>query len=367
MPMDSKSEFDTNLIKKLTVLQTSSNRNPDKATTGRAAFLREAQELAGAVTPLEKWRHNGWMYTLQTIFVICRKEHSPMFNTIATIILIISLVLGGGGVTVAAAQGSQPDQPLYDVKLWSEDFRLSLAADPQTQFRLSLDFANKRSEEILKLLQAGSIPTDVVQNRYQNQIENAIQFAMNLQDDQAIQALQQIQVRMHTQQQAFLQAQTDGSPNAESMLTQTRRMIQERLKWIEDGLSNPAQLREILRQRDRLRQVELKNSVTPTEQNTQMAPGTGGGNPWTTGTPTPGSGYGPGECVNCTPTGNGQDGNPWTTGTPTPGSGYGPGPDPTRTCTPGSGDGAGSQPTQPQPGQSTQAGSHPTAIPGGNH
>jgi len=362
--MNSKNELDPRLVKKLAVLEAIPGRNPEKASQGRAAFLQAAQELAGAVTPPQKRRHNGWMHAIQSIFVIHRKEQSPMLSTLATLLLIVSLVLGGGGATVAAAQSSQPDQPLYGVKVLSEDVRLGLSAGPKSEYQLALEFANRRAGEIQKMLQAGSVPPESVQARYQNQVEQTIQYALNLPDDQAIQALEQIHTRLQNQQQAFLEIQANASPNAKAALIRSRQMLQERLQWVEEGLTDPTQLRDQLRLRDRQQKQGIQSSATPSEQATQESPGTGGGNPWTTGTPTPGSGYGPGpgtgDCGNCTPTADGQGGNPWTTGTPTPGSGYGPGPgpDPTRTCTPGSG--PGPQPTQPRNNQPTQAGPQPT-------
>ncbi|MDD5371209.1 MAG: hypothetical protein PHQ40_19170 [Anaerolineaceae bacterium] len=111
---------------------------------------------------------------------------------------------------------------------------------------------------------------------------------------------------------------------------------------------------------------------------TQAVPLTRSGNPWTTGVPTQGSGYGPGmgpsECEAITPAPSGQGNSPWTTGTPTPGSGYGLDPelDPMRTCTPSSGNGPGPRLTQsgPLPTQGARAtsmagGHQPTTAPGG--
>lgn len=364
--MNPKSEIDPELMQKLMLLHEVPVRNLGREESGLAAFLQEAQESAGAVTPSNKLRHNRWMHALQSIFVVQRKEQSPMFSTLATILLITSLILGGGGATIAAAQSSQPDQPLYSLKVISEDARINLAADPQSEYQLALEFASRRAEEMKAMLQAGSIPPEAVQARYQNQVEQAIQFAMNLPANQAVKALDQIQTRLQTQQQTFLQVQANESPRVNAILEQTRQMLQEHLRLVELGLTDPSLLRDQLRLRDQDRKQDRLSSSTPEGQATQVLPGSSSGNPWTTGTPTPGSGYGPGkgtgDCENCTPTLGGQGNNPWTTGTPTPGSGYGPGPgpDPTRTCTPGSSNGPGPQATQSQNNQPTQAGPQPT-------
>lgn len=324
-----------------------------------------------------------------------------MFTTLATIVIIVSIISGEGGITVAATQNSQPEQPLYGLKVLSEDVRFNLSTDPQLEYKLALEFSNQRAEEIQTMLQAGSIPPEAVQVRYQNQVEQSIQYAMSLPDDQAVQALEQIRTQLRLQQQAFLQVHIKGSPQVEAILLQTRQMLQERLQWVENGLTDPIQLRDQLQTRDQQRKQDRQSSATPGSQATQASPGAGSGNPWATGTPTPGSGYGPGkgtgDCENCTPTNTGQGGNPWAMGTPTPGSGYGPGkgdgscenctptisgqggnpqatgtptpgsgygpgpgPDPTQACTPGSGNGYGPRPTQPQGNQPTQAGPQPT-------
>jgi len=364
--MNPNEQVDPEMAAMLDVLRSVTPRNIEDGKYGRAAFLREAADVAEAVSKSKKRRPNGWMYTLQSIFTIPRKEHSPMFSSLATIMIIVSLVLGGSGATVVAAQNSQPDQALYSLKVLSEDVRLGLASDLQTEYQLTLEFANRRAEEIQSMLLAGNIPPEAVQARYQNQVEQAIQFALSLPNGQALQALEQIKVRLQTQQQALHQVKMSDSPNAIPFLTQTQQMLQERLQWLDEGLIDPQKLRDQLRQRTQQRQQDQQTPGTPAAKFTEVMPGTGGGNPWTTGTPTPGSGYGPGpgtgDCITCTPVGNGESHNPWTTGTPTPGSGYGPGPGPdsTRTCTPGSGGGSGPQSTQPVNNQPTQAGPQPT-------
>ncbi len=363
--MDPNNELDPRLRNKLTGLQTVADRNPQKALQGRAKFMQSAQDWAESVTPSEKRRHNGWNFL--SLFFIRRKEQNPMFSTLATILLVVSLVVGGGGATLVSAQSSQPDQPLYSVKLWSEDFRLGVTTNPQAQVELVLDFANRRVAEIQTALEAGDELSQEVQSRYQNEVEQAIRYALNLPDDQALLALAQIHTQLQLHEQDLAQVQMNGSPPAEAVLSQTRLMLQERLVWVADGLADPAQLRDQLRQRDQQSNPNLQNTATQTVQDTQTTSETGSGNPWVIGTPTPGSGYGPGSCVDCTPVGEGS--NPWTTGTPTPGSGYGPGPgvDVTRTCTPGSQSGSGPQPTQAQNQpttagpQSTQPQSQPTA------
>lgn len=283
-----------------------------------------------------------------------------MFGAVATIILIVSLLFGGGGATLAMAQSSLPDQPLYGVKTAVEAIRMDLTANPDSRLELALKFADQRAEEIQKMVKANNVPPESVQARYQQQLEFAIQTALMLQADPSMVALKKVQTRLELHLQAFNQLGSGVDGSCAAVLARVRSMLQERLAWVETGADDPLKLQEQLRQRERDPQP-AQPSAAPGGTGSQTPPGTGGGNPWTTGTPTPGSGYGPGpgtgDCTTCTPQSTGQGGNPWTTGTPTPGSGYGAPP----TDDPGAGGGNGAT-AQPQP---TSAGPGP-GDPGGS-
>lgn len=286
-----------------------------------------------------------------------------MFGTVATIILIVSLLFGGGGATLAMAQSSLPDQPLYGVKTAVENFRMDLTGNPDSQVELALKFADQRAEEIQKMVKANNLPPESVQARYQQQLEFAIQAALKMQADPAVVALKKVQTRLEMHLQAFDQLGPNVDAPCADVLARVRTMLQERLGWAKTGADDPLKLQEQLRQRERNPQ-SAQPSAAPGGPGSQTPPGTGGGNPWTTGTPTPGSGYGPGpgtgDCITCTPQGTSQGGNPWTTGTPTPGSGYGAPP----SGTPGSGNG-GMNPTANIQPTGSGSGPQPSAAPGG--
>jgi len=409
--MNPNDKPDPRLIEKIHLLDDLPERDSQRASQGRAAFLASAQEMAEsakiagasakipAVSPAPERRHKGWMQTIQSLLMIRRKEQPPMFTALSSLLIILALALGGSGAAVAAAQSSQPDDLLYGLKLTSENMRMEMEGDPADAYQLALAFAERRALEIQTMLQAGGVPPQPVQARYQAQVEQAIQLALNQPDDQAVQALEQIKLRLQTQEQAMQMIHAGGLPDVEAALVRTRAMVQERLQWVEAGLIDPVQLREMLRLRyaggetnpgaPGLGGVGPGNpwtTGTPLgEPPGSPAPGSGSGsrpgpgtaecpdctpvqdghnnqNPWTTGTPVPGSGYGPGpgegECAECTPVQDGHNSqNPWTTGVPTPGSGYGPGDGECEDCTPGAGPGPQPTPVPPQP---TQAGPQPT-------
>lgn len=233
-----------------------------------------------------------------------------MISVFTSIIIALSLIFGSGVATVAAAQSSQPNQFLYNVKLLSEESLLNLTSNPESQFNLALDYVSRRAGEIQTLLTAGQVPSEEVQALYQNQIEQATRLAVGLPEDKAIQALEQIQTRLQTQLQEFAQNRTNASPEATAAMTQTQLMLQERVQLLETGQINLAQLRNQIRLQEQLNKPGQFATGEATAQGTHIAPGSGGGNPWTTGTPTPGSSYGPGSDTGLGSQGTQQQGQP---------------------------------------------------------
>jgi hypothetical protein len=362
-------EINAELNNRLGILRDQPARNPQRAARGKAAFLAECKEMQKSfdlsISQSAQPRHTHWMYILQSIFSGFRKEKSPMFGALSTIFLIVSIVLGGSGITVAAAQTSLPDQVLYPVKTWSEDVRAVVTGSSQAQLELALEYTNRRIEEIQKLIQTGKVPPKTIQTRMQEEIDQALRLAAGQPDQDAVQSLALISEQLQEHEQSLIHLGPQANVQAGAILEQVSMVVRDRLQLCDQGIQDPAALRQQLRDRDRLQDSEATPSVTKT---------TGVGNPWTTGTPTPGSSYGPGPnggnngnppWTTSTPSsgnrygpeprdGNGGN-NPWTTGTPTPGSGYGPGPQ-TGTAQPENGNG-GNDGSGPDSGNGNGGGS----------
>ncbi len=382
--MNPSDSYDLQVVQQLEMLKSVTPRDAQRARAGRAAFLQEARELARDVSAPTEMRPIGWKQKILSMFST-RKERSPMFTTLTTLILALTLIFGGGGITLASAQNSLPNQPLYNLKLWSEALRLNLAADPQAAWQLTQSFANRRAAETQAILASGQTPSQAIQERYQNQVEQVIRLAAGLPGDQALRALEQTRQQLRLQEQALSQLQLQNDPLAEAARERVQRMLQERLNWVEAGIErqqkrfgSPAQAPG-----DPVQPTATANPTGDETPNGALPAGAAtldAGNPWTSGTPTPGSGYGPGpgdgSCETCTP--NSDANNPWTIGTPTPGSSYGPGPNPTQgeaggnrktqqpepTQSPAKTQAPQSNPTQSQP-QSTPKGPGPQKTPGG--
>lgn len=386
--MNPQEPLDAELQEKLNRLEAFPERKPENAARGKAAFLQAAQELP--VTSQPDRRHSSWMHANQIPSMTFKKERKPMFGTLATLMLILTLVFGGGGATVAASQGSQPADLLYGVKLAAEDVQLGLTADPRAEYQLALEFAGRRVLEIQQTLQGGSDLPAAVQTRYQDQVQQAIRLASNLPLDQARLALEQILARLQTQKQSLEQVQANGSPKAEAALQQARQTLQQHLQLVEQCLADPLQCG--LRQNPENTRIPGTGMPTPMGSGTpgprvERTPGPGAYPPPGTGpgpmpTPsasgTPGAGPGPRPTPNGSATpepgsgpGPGPGPMPTPNGSATPGTGPGPGPMPTpnSSATPGTGPGPGPMPTpngSPTPGTGPGPGPGPMPTPNGS-
>ena len=122
-------------------------RNPQQATRGRKSFLSEAAKYRQAVSLPIYMRQKKWT------FLVNRKERFAM-NALVSLILAGALIFGGGA-TAVAAQDDLPNQPLYPVKLMTENATLALTGDPQLQANLLMNMAQTRVEEMAGLAEQG--------------------------------------------------------------------------------------------------------------------------------------------------------------------------------------------------------------------
>lgn len=212
-------EFDPQLIERLQRLKNVPARNPHAEARGRARFLAEAAALqarpARSPAPL---RRLAWRFALLLAFL---------------------LFFGGSIGTALAAQDALPGHPLYPLKLAIEDGRIALAADPQRQIDLLLEFGDRRIQEMNQLAAQGQIPPAKTAIRFEEHLRQALQIAATMDEPAMFAALQRIRIRLELQERAL--SASEG--NASAILQQTRLMIQAWLGEIDESLSNPEQFR----------------------------------------------------------------------------------------------------------------------------
>ena len=221
--------IDPRLFDLLEELKPVASRDSHTAARGRTQFLTEAVSLR------EKQRHSGW-----TVFPF--KEKFAMKLIVST--LVIVGLLFGGGATVSAAQDDLPNQPLYPVKLMSEDVQLWFVSDPVHKVNMLIEQAQTRIQEMETLAAQGTIPPQDIAVRAQERIQRALQIVAQLDPAAQIPVLQQIQTRLQTQDQQMLHLEQGMCTECVPVLQQTHQMLQLQLREVENGLGDPNALQD---------------------------------------------------------------------------------------------------------------------------
>jgi hypothetical protein len=315
-------------------------RHPQVAARGRENFLKQAAVFRQAVSGEADLRHNRGISTIFPLFQ--RKERFPMFKTLIAVVLSVMVLFAVPGVTVAAAQGSLPDQALYPLKTWSEDAYLSITESSQTRVQVLLDFSDRRVVEMTRLLAAGHFIPETVQTRLQNELDMLLELAAGMDDVQAQKQLMIIVQRAETQLQTMTMLLSGAPDTAAPLLSRAHARLQQQVQLAAMGESDMPGFRMQVRQRFQ----SGGGSGTPMpgpdgnrQGSTQMSPtnmpgpsGSGSGNGYGPGsgmhqsTPVPGSTQLPGMPGSTQPSGMpGMKGSctPSPDCTPQPGSGTG--------------------------------------------
>ena len=249
-------------------------RNPRVAALGKENFLAQARSTSLPVSKSTDVRHTGWIYSIRQL--IRNKEYSPMYVTLTSIVVFLSLMLGGTGATVYAAQDSLPNQLLYGVKTFSEDLATSLSLRNHQRMQLELEYANRRVAEMTSLALRGINPPEPTLVRLEMHLDRVIELVASAGEGDMIKALLQVRARLEQQIRSL-----NGAPQVGPVMTQAMEAIQTRLHWVELGLGEPNAFREQVRVRNQFQQLpELGESYGPgPDPNPEQEPGEGGYGP----------------------------------------------------------------------------------------
>jgi hypothetical protein len=257
-----KRPSDWDLVEALGTLKEVPARDPVKIKAGKDTFMFEAAKLRKNVSLHQKSRHTGWNPNL-----FSRKEPLKM-TTFGTIILAISLILGGSGITAVSAQGSLPDSALYPVKLLTEDIQFGLTTDPLAKWELSVHSSEQRLTEIRMMLANGAIPSEPVLQRLETRLTQTLQLASSLGEPLATQALAQTRARLETQTQLMLQTQV-ATPQGQAVMARVQEMIEECIRQAQTGQEDPLQLQQQIQQQLQ-EQQQIQQQLQEQQQNQQQ-------------------------------------------------------------------------------------------------
>jgi uncharacterized membrane protein YgcG len=205
-------------------------------------------------------------------------QSRPLVKALLAIFIVVIIVLAGSSATVLAAQDSLPGDQLYPVKTWSEKLRYALTFSTQAKLNLTLDYTNTRLEEISSLVAQGRTITDQTSDQYQQQLNNALELATQMNDTQMQAALQQIMVQAG-KQELIVQGLIDQlPPQAQPAMLRLQERLTAQIQWSTLGEADPKTFRMELQER-------LKRQLEPNGASGSEQPGTGPGSPGSTPMP----------------------------------------------------------------------------------
>jgi len=117
-----------------------------------------AVNRSAAIQPRTEFKARARYEFHSALQEVASRKSRPFFARLprwATAVTIIAIVLLAGGGTMAAASHTMPDNPLYSVKLASEQVQLTLTPSDINKAELCAQFADRRVEEIIYMANKG--------------------------------------------------------------------------------------------------------------------------------------------------------------------------------------------------------------------
>ena len=244
--------------------------DPQVAESEKARFLLQAESLRQAVPPGSAREDTLKERGILTGYL--RKRPLPLFKGLVAIIVAL-IFLVGSSLTVYAAQASLPGEGLYPIKSISEDIRLQLTFSPRARLELTLEYSHRRVAEISKMLEMGNSIPGHVSERFQDELENALQIAVQMDDIQMMKALEEIKGQAESQGRTIDKLISHLTEQNEPAIARLQERLREQVMLSEFGESDPQKFRfEIRERRYRRNQAhkstpDIHDSATTPEKN----------------------------------------------------------------------------------------------------
>lgn len=179
-------------------------------------------------------------------------------------VLVIAGLLFGGGATVNAARDDLPNEPLYGLKMWSEEFSLRFQDEPEQKADRLMELARIRIQEMTRLADAGQAIPDQLRQRLEQHIHQALQLCSSMDDPALDRTLLRLRDHLQEQDRDLEQLQLHAGQNTQPVLEQTRTMLRQRLQLVQAGLLDHEVFRNAARNGFRYQQAD---EITPPAQN----------------------------------------------------------------------------------------------------
>lgn len=172
------------------------------------------------------------------------KEKRTMTALLFRMTIALSVLLTSMGGTVALAENSLPDTPLYGMKMAMEQVQLNLSTDPEQTAAKHLVFARNRIQEIKRLAQADEVSGEGTRLRLEEHLNTALQLATQLGDEEMLGILNEAHLMIQEQTRELTQTQARLTAPVQEPVQQTVRILNRVREQVEAGLSDPEAFRQ---------------------------------------------------------------------------------------------------------------------------
>jgi hypothetical protein len=161
--------------------------------------------------------------------------------TITSVIIVLSLLFGGTGAAVVAAQDSMPGEALYTLKIAGEDFQFKFINNDEERLEKALYFATRRDAEATAMAGNGVVTTNQgwtsLAERLEKNLKDALLAAVAMEDPEA--GLTKLRTHVFMWEEDYKRLQ-DGLPE-DAPAHQVRNVFRNTRMIVDEVLENPFQ------------------------------------------------------------------------------------------------------------------------------
>ena len=143
--------------------------------------MAQAARETSAILPRPEFRARARYEFHSALQEAVSKKRPSLFGLrtrLVTVMVALSIILVSGGGTVVMASSSMPDNPLYPVKLATEEVQLALTPSDIDKAKVCVMQADRRVDEIVYLADKGdALQVDVTAERLDECLETLVEIA----------------------------------------------------------------------------------------------------------------------------------------------------------------------------------------------
>lgn len=207
---------------------------------GKIVFLQEAGRLRAAQ---QKKQDKPWqrLSLVANLALPLPRPRLLTWSPVLSLLVVLALVFGTATTALAAGR-SLPDEPLYPIKLATEQVQMALTLDPGARADLALSRTEKRLDEISALTSQGRTVAAPAIERLNSESSSALTTIARVDDEEDIRPWLRRYLGLVSQQQMVL-SQVMPAPAIQSVVNAALTAAKENEKLAETAIVDPSTLR----------------------------------------------------------------------------------------------------------------------------